>query len=135
MLQKDCKVGTRVAQKSEFFPCEKGEIINDAVKYETTMVVEWDSGYISREYVSELITETEGLARDAQFQDEKEQYEAKFNAVRAEISSKMDAAAALIKDAHTLARGADRKLSELMESNDFIDAMGEAGWRTSSLSC
>jgi predicted DsbA family dithiol-disulfide isomerase len=155
MNDNECTVGTRVGLISKTFPCSKGKIVGsvEQVGAHNTVIVEWDNKQIQRITTRSLLSEKDALTQDqtlkeealrakaervraeARAKKERLRLEQEFEQSRELIASKFVEAAKLVEEADKLARKAGKSLYELDEAQPLIDAMEEAGWDTSSISC
>ena len=139
MELQNCKVGTRVAFIDKWQPCNKGVVkskVEPYMNHGLMVIVEWDNGLLEKVNLSSLITEAEGIAQDARIREEQDRLEADWAQVESLVTEKLNAAAALINEANALASKAGKELHEMWDSTSHLmDAMDDAGWRTSSMSC
>lgn len=96
-------------------------------------LVKWDRNHFSNQpqevYTDILILESEGDEKYSKLQKE-------FEALEEECKKKIEVAAEAIAEADRLASAKGYALSSMHEAvGSLIDAMGSAGWSTSSWSC
>ena len=112
-------------------PCTRGEV--KAVDSDGKIQVKWDDNWVqprvSTLSANELMPESEANDILSKLEDEYEAY-------TSPIRTKLEQAAKLLEEANELAKEHDRELAEWHDVTDpLLGAMGNIGWRTSSLSC
>lgn len=96
--------------------------------------VEWDRNYWRHNKQEELsvdllVSEEEGDAIIAQLEKE-------FNELQDKVALKVKEAANLLSEAGAIAESGGRELSDMHEAiRPLLNAMDNAGWRTSSFNC
>jgi hypothetical protein len=122
----DVEVGVRVKSTSEW-PNKKGTVIGTKLSDGNEVVaVEWENGCLTKVNINDVEILDSELERD---------YE--------EIKKKVEMAAALLDDSNILAKKHNTSLSSLEYHQDdvnigignLMDALNNAGWSTSSMSC
>lgn len=96
-------------------------------------LVKWDRNYFSNQpqevYTDVLILESEGMEKHSKLQEE-------FEDLERQCRKKLEFAVEAIAEADRLASAKGYALSSMHEAvGPLVDAMGSAGWSTSSWSC
>jgi hypothetical protein len=122
MLKKDCKTGIRVAWKSTEVPFQRGKIVGDPTA--TTVVVEWDTGTISRSHLINLLLETDALEQEKRIREERARLEGQWKETQRQISSNLKEATTLVQEAVDLLSKAGTG-RHLIDFNEFQDLLNE----------
>lgn len=108
-----------------------GTVIGPVPKSPGMVMVEWDypAGEITKVSVTTLMTEAEAEAAKAKLEDD-------FEALQDQLRDKLQQAADLINEAQKEAQAHGHSLVDMYDATSpLMDALDEAGWRTSSLGC
>lgn len=141
MEHQDCIVGTRVALISKTQPCNKGAIKGEVETHKThghVVIVEWDGGALQKVTLRSLITEAEGITQDTLICEEEERFKNEWDKTLATINAKIREATTAINEAAKLASSNNESLREVLsyeETRPFKQALDNAGWSSSSMSC
>jgi hypothetical protein len=106
---------------------DSGEVLAGVPGKSGMFLVEWKGGRIEKLMAERLMGEVEAQQLSQSLEEE-------FDKVEEAVLKKMTKAAALIREANALAEKAGLELYELNDGG-LLDAMENAGWRTSSMSC
>lgn len=106
---------------------DSGEVLAGVPGKDGMLLVEWRGGRIEKLMANRLMGEEEATQLCESLEEE-------FDKVEEAVSKKLAKAAALVREANALAEGSGLDLYE-MNDGGLLDAMENAGWRTSSMSC
>jgi hypothetical protein len=129
-----CTLGAVVYQVGKSAPLTKGKISGPLSG--ALVIVEWESGYISKVDIKHLLSEVNGIAENQRLQDEQDRLEREFADLEVTLTDKIAQAAKLIDEAAALAGSKGKELQDMYEATRPLErAMSQAGWRTSSWNC
>jgi hypothetical protein len=135
------EVGTRVALNPDRFnPDESiqcGTIITESVidplSKKEKVYIKWDDGWYNSHtpqevLVEELVTEAEARAKEAEFEKE-------FSAIEGQVAVKLNEAVLALEEAARLAKTVKSTVRVMCWDGGLKEAVWEAGWTGSSMSC
>ena len=140
MESKDCTMNRDVALAGGKVPLRRGTIVGPVSSHAQlgeVVVVEWkDSGQLQKVTPRSLLTESEAMAKEEEWQVAAIQLEKDFDKVTKKVKAKMEEVASLVDEAAKLAKAGGHDLYDMYEAvRPLLRAMDRAGWSTSSLSC
>lgn len=138
MKFKDCKLDVRVGFINKYNTTVLvGRVAGICKSPNNDMtIVEWDSSYVEKVFVKNLLPEAEAIEEVKILLFEKNKLEQEFKMVRVLVEQKMKAAAALVDEAQKLVIPYNKSLYDLNhECADFISAIEDVGWSASRASC
>lgn len=132
------KIGDRVGQapSKKYNPNQRGDVgvvtdITMAGKY----LVKWDNSWYERSYLGTLWDEDILMPSD-EVEAINSKLEEEYTALETELRLKVADAARSLNEATQLAQSKGYELVNMYESTrPLMDAMDNAGWRTSSFNC
>jgi hypothetical protein len=144
MIMSKFEIGTRVVRKDiKYSDYDGPQVQRGVIATESTIdplhkteraYVKWDHTPYNKPNPQEL--SVENLILESEGDKIADKMEAEFQKLNEEVSAKMAEAARLIDEASSLAEDSGRELHMMHEAmSPFLQAMDDAGWRTSSLSC
>jgi hypothetical protein len=142
MKAKEFKAGVRVALGVEELPIKWGNVIALHLQATGVAIIEWDSGEISKQAISLLLSEEDGKRLENRLMTEQSNLEIEFLNAADEIRAKLKEAASLIERSSTLL-GGQEMLKRLDDGGVYFDELNTLkyaiqdlpGWSSSSWSC
>jgi hypothetical protein len=137
MRKEDCLLDTIVALNATTAttaPLRRGKVVGFGAS--EIVLVEWPGGTISKASMRNLLTEQEADIKEAKLLAKEAELNREFNEASKQIKDKLTTASNLIIEASKLAAKNHTDLQSMYdECRPLMQALDNAGWSTSSMSC
>jgi hypothetical protein len=136
----DCYLGREIALDTKLLPVKRGVIAGPVTPHpahDEVVIVEFAGGLLQKVALKLLITKEQGDEIHNRLTMLANKLAKEFEATKKLVTEKLDAAAALINEASSLASRRHESLShDYYEAVHVLEsAMSDAGWSTSSWHC
>jgi hypothetical protein len=149
MKNTECYLGREVALDTKILPVRRGIIagpvsrspitggVNPHPAFGEVVIVEFDGGLLQKVKLKTLITKERGDQIHQELTAAANKLAEEYEATKELVTKKLAAAAILLREAGDLASERNENLSRHYREATlaFEDAMGDAGWSTSSWHC